>query len=679
MFVLTALPAFGTRAPLTPVVHVQPDGSKVTIVVHGDESFSYRTTTDGYIVALGSDGYWYYADYGSGSLKLSTKRVSSTSQGISKTIPSSIYSYMSGPSRRMPERTADLNLLTRSQFRMKTLVIPVQFSDEFFTTASIRNRLYNLFNQLNYSEDGATGSVKDYFRDNLGALCDLSFDVCEPVTLPGTLRSYGANTENGSDSGIKKMVQQACNLADEAGVDFSQYDSDGDGVVDNVFIIYAGRNEAETDIDYLIWPQSWNISDLQQYHDGKKISNFSCYSEYAGTGDTFAGIGSICHEYCHYLGLKDMYDLNEDVEGRSDGLFGTLSIMDRGNYNNQGRTPPYLTVFEREMLGAVDMVTIEQECAISLLPVHSESHCYRFRCSYSDESFMLEFRDGTKWDRYVGATGLVIYHVDKTLNYAGSMTARLRWESNAVNCCRAHECVKPVSNDGTAFAENIADIFFPGQNNVTVIHSDMTFPLVGWNGTGVGFGMRNIRRESGRMMMDVVEDRSWNLPVVTAYSFETEQRSAHLSWEATRDLGGEWHLSWGSVSSVEPTEVVTHSLEYTFDNLAPGTDYYCMIRYEYSGVSSKTYTLYFKTMSMLSQYPVIADMRNDFRVGDSVRLHLLNLVQEVFRIKWYVNGVLNESQNLTFTQDGTYQLRVEIVYTDGSTEVLNKRIKVYGE
>ena len=179
--------------------------------------------------------------------------------------------------------------------------------------------------------------------------------------------------------------------------------------------------------------------------------------------------------------------------------------------------------------------------------------------------------------------------------------------------------------------------------------------------------------------MDVVEDRSWNLPVVTAYSFETEQRSAHLSWEATRDLGGEWHLSWGSVSSVEPTEVVTHSLEYTFDNLAPGTDYYCMIRYEYSGVSSKTYTLYFKTMSMLSQYPVIADMRNDFRVGDSVRLHLLNLVQEVFRIKWYVNGVLNESQNLTFTQDGTYQLRVEIVYTDGSTEVLNKRIKVYGE
>ena len=89
-----------------------------------------------------------------------------------------------------------------------------------------------------------------------------------------------------------------------------------------------------------------------------KISNFSLYSEYSGaSGYHFAGIGTICHEYCHFLGLQDLYDVNGEKEGESAGLGGLLSIMDRGNYNNEGRTPG-ATAADRSCAGIDNRVVV---------------------------------------------------------------------------------------------------------------------------------------------------------------------------------------------------------------------------------------------------------------------------------------------------------------------------------
>ena len=59
------------------------------------------------------------------------------------------------------------------------------------------------------------------------------------------------------------MIIEACGLiADE--VDFSLYDEDNDGFIDNIFAFYAGYGEnlgvgAPSEC---VWPHSWDIAEL---------------------------------------------------------------------------------------------------------------------------------------------------------------------------------------------------------------------------------------------------------------------------------------------------------------------------------------------------------------------------------------------------------------------------------
>lgn len=675
---LAAMPLWGVKGVSAPVDALQPDGTTVKICIHGDEVFSWKTTPDGWIVAQGADGYYYFADFDAGYLRVSGVRADSAAVGISKSLPPQLRQIIASDGGRSLSKTVGISENTRSSStEIKTLVIPVQFQDIRFTTPTPRNRIYNLFNQVNYSYEGATGSVRDYFRDNLGSLCNFTFDVCEPVTLEHIAAFYGENISGSTDVNIRQFVIQACMAAHDAGVDFSHYDADFDGVVDNVFFVFAGHNEAEGGGDNCIWPQSWNIGENQLYLDGLKVSNFSCYSEYSGaTGETFAGIGPICHEYCHFLGLKDMYDINGTDEGEAPGLFGTLSIMDQGCYNNECKTPPYINTVERDCLGILGLIPLSNPGTYEIPPVRDTKVAYRFRTSYAEENFYVEYRDGTKWDAYAGGNGLVIYHVDMTSNTAGSMTAAMRWKMNAVNGCAAHQCVRPVSATG-ADASDVADLFFPGRNNVTTILASETFPLVDWSARGVGYGITGIARTSGGMSFTVVEDNAWSLPAITDYTILPEQTSALFDWSANKGLDGEWRLVWGARSSVDADTLFTRNTSYGFEDLQPGTDYYCDLTYLYSGVEGKTYHFEFQTAKMLSAFPLIAGAEGTHRVGDEFRLRLHNVAEEMDSVTWYVDGIINTSGVFNFTKEGNCTVKALIAYPDGSEESLVKIIKVH--
>lgn len=678
MLLLLSFPLWGVRGPATSVTVTQPDRSTLSIRILGDENFSCKTTLDGYIIAQGKDGFYYYADYDAGFLRISSKRVTNGSTGLSKSIPSSMAQSLQTVRERTLSKTFRIDSQTRASLSsIRTLVIPVQFQDIKFTTAAPRNRIYNLFNQINYSNDGATGSVRDYFRDNLGGRSNFTFEVCDPVTLPQIAAYYGENISGSSDLNLRQLVVQACRGADESGVDFSAFDDDRDGMVDNVFIIFAGHNEAEGGGDNCIWPQCWNISESQLYLDGVKVSNFCCYSEYSGPEGAggFAGIGIICHELCHLLGLPDLYDINGDAEGEARSLFGSLSIMDYGGYNNDCKTPPYLNIVEREIIGIATPVTLTDSCTVTVPPVRDASEAFRFRTSYTDENFYIEFRDGEKWDAFAGGSGLVIYHVDRSDNQAGSMTAAQRWKFNAVNSCAAHECVKPVSATG-ADAEEVGDLFFPGRANTTVILAAETFPLLDWSGRGTGFGLRNIAKGAGGMTFDVVEDNAWNLPAIVEHMVLPEQTSASLSWISDKGLGGEWRLIWGAVSSVEADTVMLQSSSYVFEDLLPGKNYYCDINYIYKGILGKTYRIDFQTTQMLSSFPLIAGMDEPHHIGDEIRLRLHNLVEEVSEISWTVDGAAVTNGIFVPDKEGSFTINAVVTYPDGSQESLVKIIKV---
>ncbi len=678
ILLLISLPLWGVRGPATAVKVLQSDGTTLSIRILGDENFSCKTTLDGYIIAQGKDGIYYYADYDKGFLNISGIRADSGRKGISKSVPAALKNTIASvQARKLAKSFVPAEATRGSVTAVRNIVIPVQFQDIKFTTAAPRNRIYNLFNQINYSNDGATGSVRDYFRDNLGSRANLTFEVCDTITLPHIAAFYGENFSGATDLNIKQMVVQACKAADEQGVDFSQFDDDRDGVVDNVFILFAGHNEAEGGGDDCIWPQCWNIADSQLYLDGVKISNFCCYSEYSGPegGGGFAGIGIICHELCHLIGLPDMYDINGDAEGEARGLFGSLSIMDYGGYNNDCKTPPCLNIVEREIIGMATPVALTDSCTVTVPPVREASEALRFRTSYTDENFYIEFRDGEKWDAFAGGSGLVIYHVDRSDNQAGSMTAAQRWKFNAVNSCAAHECVKPICATG-ADAEDVADLFFPGRANTTVILASETFPLLDWSGRGTGFGLRNISRGAGGMTFDVVEDNAWNLPLIKEHTVQPEQTSASLSWVYDKALDGIWELIWGAPSDIEADTVSVQSSSYTFEGLTPGKSYYCDIHYIYKGIRGKGYHLEFQTTQMLSSFPLIAGMEGPHHIGDEIRLRLHNLVEEVSGISWTVDGAAVANDIFVPTKEGPCTVKAVISYPDGSEETLVKTIKV---
>lgn len=668
---LAAAPLKAAKGVPYPVTVRQPDGSRLEIRIFGDENFSYKTTADGYLIAQGNDGYYYYADYSSGVPVLSARRSFTGGKGAGKTIPASALQAVSIRRERCSAGTLSLASPTRASSEARMLVIPVEFQDMGFSVSGVKSRIYNLFNQVKYSYDGATGSVRDWLRDNFGQAYNFTFDVCDPVRLPRKASWYGGNLSGTADINIKQMVIQACAMADEAGVDFTKYDSDGDGTVDNVFIIFAGHNEAEGGGDDCIWPQSWNISETQTMLDGVKISNFSCYSEFSGAeGEDFAGIGTICHEYCHVLGLKDLYDSNGQSEGLASCTPGALSIMDLGNYSNSGKTPPYLTIVEREMLGLAVPHPISAKEHIDLVPVQNSTEAYRFRTSYADENFYMEYRDGEKWDSYIGGSGLVIYHIDKSTNAAGSMTAGMRWSLNTVNCCASHECFKPVAAaDG---------IFFPGPDDISTIHSAETFPLLDWSSRGIGFGLAAIERTAGGLSVEVVEDNSWNFPLITDYSIRPEQTSAVLNWEANRSLGGKWQLVWGDVASTEADTVYIQSTSYSFTGLTPGSSYNCSIKYVLDGIYGKSYSVDFQTSQMLSDFPLIAEMQGRHYVGEEIRLRLHNLTEKVASVEWFVNGTANADGIFTIPCEGSYSVKAVIHYPDGSEESIIKKFKVEG-
>ena len=187
-----SLQLFAVKAWPYPVTVTQPDGTTLVIRIHGDENRSWKTTLDGRPVFQDAQGYWRLTDSlpPRGSARLKALE---------------------------PEGGAiSMFLATKAPVNIRTIVIPVQFRDRKFTVPMPRASIYNLFNQQYYSENGATGSVLDWFRDNLGANAGFSFDVCDVVTLPNDLAWYGANDGGVTDRNLKQLVVQACQAADAA-------------------------------------------------------------------------------------------------------------------------------------------------------------------------------------------------------------------------------------------------------------------------------------------------------------------------------------------------------------------------------------------------------------------------------------------------------------------------------
>lgn len=529
---LGVVACYGVPAYPRPMAVTQPDGTTLTIRLHGDEFFHWASTTDGHEVAQTEDGYYRFAERRfDGSLRTSQhvardagKRDAETAAFLrAKTTadPALFASGMYAQARQQLAIYRDKTAVgerTRAGNK-KHLVVLAQFQDKGFQSSNGKAAFENLLNGTGvYSSLGGDGAKK-YYLDNSGGVFDTEFVVAGPVTLPKMMSYYGGNGSNGTDvdSRVREFAADACQAAATfAGVNFADYATNN--VVESVFIFYAGQNEAEGGPDDTIWPHSF-IFPANTVINGVTLKGYACTSELSRFNRTAAGawkmasIGVFCHEFGHTLDLPDFYDTDEGNNGYSIGL-DALSLMSYGSYNYDGIVPPALSFVERSIIGWDDnpiLIDSVADTDVVLQPYPSSGRAILAPApDEADEYFIFESRSNNltdaagRWDKYIGGTGLVVYHIDRSSRAvpgSGQSAANL-WNRNRVNAYRAHECAyllpaRPGAKDkyispGTPV--NMAEFYFPGvwgSSTLSAVSSGTK--LLTWDGNSIGYSICTIQ------------------------------------------------------------------------------------------------------------------------------------------------------------------------------------------
>ena len=309
----------------------------------------------------------------------------------------------------------------------KQMVILFTFSgdDSEFKKENPQEYYQKLFNEKGFNPNLGPGCVADYFRDQSGGLCNIEFDIYGPVQVSSKSQPYDKPDKNTHNYG-KDSMKEATQLVLEANpdVDYSQYDWNDDGTIEQVIYIYAGPPGNTDNAFGHIWPNTSSF-EVVTTPDGKKISSYSASGEYWGKKPdgtiVYCGIGTVCHEYSHSLGLPDIYPTTAD-QGYS--VCDEWDLMDGGNFTNWGWCPPNYTALEKYLMGWLELTELNEAATITgMKPVSEGGTAYIVKHSDS-EWLLLENRQQTAWDAGAPGKGLVIYHV----NYDGSV-----WQGNEVN------------------------------------------------------------------------------------------------------------------------------------------------------------------------------------------------------------------------------------------------------
>lgn len=371
---------------------------------------------------------------------------------------------------------------SKFQGKKKCLVILANFADTKFKPEHTLDLYKQIINGENFSDEtlGFKGSVRDYFKAQSGGQFEIDFDVVGPVDLPKGYAGYGKNDASGRDQAalVYPMVEDAVNLAKDQVTDWKQYDWDGDGLVEEVFVLYAGHGQAKYPQDPdLVWPHKSAI-DPMTVADGVKVSVYACSSELGAT-EAIDGIGAFCHEFSHCMGLKDHYDIN----GRGYGT-GFWDIMCFGCYNGNSFLPAEYNSYEKMFCGWKEPIVLNAEPqkieGMKALAAGGDTYIF-YNDGNENEYYMLENRQKTGWDAALPGEGLIVLHVDYSKG---------AWEDNQVNynAARQRMTVIPADNTLGSTDEDKAGDAWPYQgNNSLTNYSRPACTVYNANTDGTGY------------------------------------------------------------------------------------------------------------------------------------------------------------------------------------------------
>jgi len=501
-----------------PQPHIQPDGSTVTVELVGDEFFHYYMTSDSVPLMPRHDGAMCYARIaGAGSVVCGEPASDRDAMVITpserKALIRTMLAERNIKGNLTPERAAlrraramsraagplpqsGMGLFTDEFVALgspKALVVLVEYQDVKFDTQDAHGYFDGMLNERGFSRYGGTGCATEYFEHNSGGLFTPQFDLYGPVTLPYDRAYYGSEyNENGQYLGLEPahlMVRDAVKLLDND-VDFSQYDTDGNGFVDNIFIIYAGEGEASSQIEETVWPHQWNYSysnETPPRADGVYIDHYACANEiiHGGMPD---GVGTFIHEFSHVMGLPDLYNTDDAYAEYTPGAW---SCLDYGPYNNNGRTPPLYSAYERNALGWFTPEVLDTEArSCSLESLDASGRAFIIQTDNVRDFFLIENRQRTGWDICLPGSGMLVWHIDAT-------TAP--YSQNVVNNTASHQYVDILEANNRADnfdLDVMAGYTFPGPAHNTSLSFSTKPALKPWSGTDTGIEITDIAESS---------------------------------------------------------------------------------------------------------------------------------------------------------------------------------------
>ncbi|MBP5571696.1 MAG: hypothetical protein J6X39_03410 [Bacteroidales bacterium] len=516
--------------------------------------------------------------------------------------------------------------------------------------------------------DSILNASAEYFNGQLDSAITVSFDLGPVVSLTGAYTNETAHL----------AVEEACRLANP-GINFRAYDSDSDGAVDCIGVIFSGSE---------IWPQHHRLQ-------GKNISlhlDHVLIDEYAALAEILyekpLQIGPVCHEFGHALGLQDLYDTDElGSGGLAEGLWGSLALMDRGDHNDSTRTPAGLSAIDFDILQLGQRDTLLP--GEYVLSPFSRSHEYLYyQTETPGEYFLFECRAPEGWDSYIGGSGLLIYHVDKSSNRAGfssyyniTLRAYDRWLKNEVNARPDHQCADLV--EAMPGADTVTAVFFP-QGERQTFCSDGEPAFRAWDGTQARYALKDIR---------IMPDSSVTFTVIEPIANVRQtafQGSAILVWQIDRSLLGEIDSCTVALSPARGEAMLEKvmpasdgRLTFMPDSLKGGTSYNTLLTvYTPDAVFSKSGS--FKTMVIDNRNTIpfiyftggVRNKDGTFEKGARFPLYVHNAVGAE-EINWYFGDrpAVTDSEGM-FTVSANGTLRAEVRWADGTTDVIVKEIQV---
>lgn len=624
----------------------QPDNSKITLTLRGDEKCHFYYTTDNIPVIIKDDGAICYVMVSNGRIvasdvmaheaderrKAEIEFVNSNIGEVRKAISNITLSFSeTNDAKRGTTSQGKSGVGTFGEYtgKKKGIVILVNFANLEMLSENTRETFEDMFNTVGYDKNGHIGSVHDYFYDQSYGKFDLTFDVVGPFTMKNNYGYYGKNSEAyGGDINVREMIVEACEQADEE-VNFADYDWDGDGIVDQVYFIYAGYGEHAGAPANTIWPHE-SIIGKELILDGVKIHTYACSCELSGnSGKTMNGIGTACHEFSHCLGYPDLYDTDYS------GAFGMSywDLMNSGSHSGPrytGERPYGYSAYERWCAGWLSPIEIDStqhvEGLANLADIPTAYIIYNN--GNRNEYYLLENHQSDRWYEYThvwkAGHGLMITHVDYN---------EVAWKLNLVNPNPEHQrlTIIPADNRYDESESGFLGDLFPGNSNVTLLdnysHENTGGRLYNLN-TDDTYNMNvaicNIEEnEKGEVSFDVFVGAN-ALPIAIAATDNTQEGfTAH--WTEADDAES-YNISYTIVESIMPTKMRKETL--TVGNVTS-----CEIKWPEKAVSC-SYAVQAQVKGMLTPWSETESVKYPEPTGiENHRSH------EDASITYSVNGV----------------------------------------